>query len=169
LYGTAWRILRSPQEAEEVVQEAFLTFYRKVGEDAPRNLGGWLHRVTVNRSLDRIRSRTRRSEVELNEAMHAGDVVSMDGTAISNGGDTVSSSGLAATAEGADHGFSLDIERGIDRLPERMRMVFVLHDVEGFKHREIGELMGISDGSSKSQLFRARIMLRDWLQQEGAR
>jgi RNA polymerase sigma-70 factor (ECF subfamily) len=169
LYGTAWRILRSPQEAEEVVQEAFLTLYRKAGDDPPRNLGGWLHRVTVNRSLDRIRSRTRRAEVELNEAVHAGDVVSMDGTAISNGGDTVSSSGLAATAAGADHGFSLDIERGIDRLPERMRMVFVLHDVEGFKHREVGELMGISDGSSKSQLFRARNMLRGWLQQEGAR
>ncbi len=60
LYGTAWRILRSPQEAEEMVQEAFLTLYRKAGESQPRNLGAWLHRVTVNRSIDRIRARARR-------------------------------------------------------------------------------------------------------------
>jgi len=159
LYGTAWRILKSPQEAEEVVQEAFLTLYRKAGEDPPRNLGGWLHRVTVNRSLDRIRKRTRRSEVELNEDLHAGNVVSIDDTA-----PAATDPGAAAAAEGAGHGFGLDIERAIDRLPERTRMVFVLHDVEGFKHREIGELMGITDGSSKSQLFRARAMLRDWLQ-----
>jgi RNA polymerase sigma-70 factor (ECF subfamily) len=162
LYGTAWRILRSPQEAEEVVQEAFLTLYRKAGEDPPRNLGAWLHRVTANRSLDRIRSRARRSEVELNEDLHAGNLVSIDGAApaVIFPGATAA----AAGAEGTGHGFGLDIERAIDRLPERTRMVFVLHDVEGFKHREIGELMGIAAGSSKSQLFRARAMLRDWLQ-----
>ncbi len=71
---------------------------------------------------------------------------------------------VAVAAEGAEYGFGLDIERAIDRLPERMRMVFLLHDVEGFKHCEIGEMMGIRDGSRKSQLFRARAMLRDWLQ-----
>ncbi len=159
MYGTAWRILKSPQEAEEMVQEAFLTLYRKAGASPPRNLGAWLHRVTVNRSLDRIRSRTRRSEVELNEDLQAGNVAPTDATA-----PTASGAGSAATTEGADYGFGLDIERAIDRLPERARMVFVLHDVEGFKHREIGDMMGITDGSSKSQLFRARAMLRDWLQ-----
>ena len=46
-------------------------------------------------------------------------------------------------------------------------MVFVLHDVEGFKHREIAAMMDISDGSSKSQLFRARALLREWLEQTG--
>ncbi len=155
LYGTAWRILRSPQEAEEMVQEAFLTLYRKAGESQPRNLGAWLHRVTVNRSLDRIRSRTRRSEVELNEDLHAESVAPID---------NVTPAAINARVTGAEYGFGLDIERAIDRLPERTRLVFLLHDVEGFKHREIGEMMGIRDGSSKSQLFRARAMLRDWLQ-----
>ena len=157
LYGTAWRILRSPQEAEEMVQEAFLTLYRKAAQSQPRNLGAWLHRVTVNRSLDRVRSRTRRSEVELNEDLQAGSVAPIDDTA-------PAAIGAAVASEGAEYGLGLDIERAIDRLPERTRMVFLLHDVEGFKHREIGEMMGIRDGSSKSQLFRARAMLRDWLQ-----
>ncbi len=164
LYGAAWRILKSPQEAEEVVQDAFLTLYRKAASDPPRNLGAWLHRVTVNRSLDRIRSRTRRAEVELNEDVHgsAEDVRSGVPTAGSEAGQQ----GGTAPAGNPDggYGFPIDIERAIDRLPERARMVFVLHDVEGYKHIEIAELMGISDGSSKSQLFRARAMLRNWLQ-----
>ena len=154
LYGTAWRILRSPQEAEEVVQEAFLTLYRKAGQSELRNLGAWLHRVTVNRSLDRVRSRNRRSEVELNEDLQAGSMPPIDRAA---------AAAVGAASEGAEYGLGLDIEWAIDRLPERTRMVFLLHDVEGFKHREIGEMMGIRDGSSKSQLFRARAMLRDWL------
>jgi len=156
LYGTAWRILRSPQEAEEVVQEAFLTLYRKARQSDLRNLGAWLHRVTANRSIDQLRSRTHRSEVELNEDLQAESTPPLDGAA-------AVAVGAAVASEGASYGLGLDIERAIDRLPERTRMVFLLHDVEGFKHREIGEMMGIRDGSSKSQLFRARAMLRDWL------
>jgi len=163
LYGAAWRILKSPQEAEEVVQEAFLILYRKAAEASPRNLGGWLHRVTVNRALDRVRKRARRGEVELLDEIHAG------------GGPSpgVGTPRLAASPTAADaapvRGVGLDLERAIEQLPERTRMVFILHDVEGFKHREIGDLMGISDGSSKSQLFRARAKLRELLEPEGGR
>jgi len=160
LYGTAWRILKSPQEAEEVVQEAFLALYHTAAEDPPRNLGGWLRRVTSNRALDRLRKRTRRSEVELVDGVHESDA----GSALA-----MPSPASRQVSIGAGGGMALDLERAIDRLPERARMVFLLHDVEGFKHHEIGELMGISDGSSKSQLFRARAMLRDWLQQEASR
>lgn len=159
LYGTAWRILKSPQEAEDVVQEAFLTLYRKGGESRPVNLGGWLHRVTVNRSLDRVRSRSRRAEVELDERLRP---VPTPATA----------AGAAAAFRPpapALTGLGLDIERAVARLPERARMVFLLHDVEGFKHREIGEIMGISDGTSKSMLFSARAQLREWLEPGGER
>ncbi len=54
----------------------------------------------------------------------------------------------------------IDFETAIERLPDGAREVFVLHDVEGFKHREIAEMMGITSGTSKSQLHRARMMLR---------
>jgi RNA polymerase sigma-70 factor (ECF subfamily) len=57
----------------------------------------------------------------------------------------------------------LDLERAIAALPAGARLVFVLHDVEGFEHREIGEMLGVSDGTSKSQLHRARLRLRGLL------
>jgi RNA polymerase sigma-70 factor (ECF subfamily) len=160
LYGTAWRILKSPQEAEEVVQEAFLALYHAAADDPPRNLGGWLRRVTSNRALDRLRKRSRRGEVELLDGVHEADAGSTP---------QAPSPPPRREATAAGSGLGLDLERAVERLPERARMVFLLHDVEGFKHREVGELMGISDGSSKSQLFRARAMLRDWLQQEASR
>lgn len=156
MYGTAWRILRSPEEAEEVVQETFLTLYRKAGVAPPDNLGAWLHRVAANRAVDRVRRRTRRAEVELFEEAHAG------GAAPPAPGATPGAAPQPAVPAPAALG--MDLERAVARLPERTRMVFLLHDVEGFKHREIGDIMGISDGSSKSQLFRARALLRDWLQ-----
>lgn len=173
LYGAALRILKSPPEAEEVVQEAFLTLYRKAAETPPNKLGGWLHRVTVNRSLDRLRSRKRRSEVQLFED-HGAAAGELE-TGASRAAPAASGTPAATSPEALDeagtavagYAFGLDIGRAVERLPERARMVFVLHDVEGFKHREIAELMDISDGSSKSQLFRARALVREWLEQGG--
>ena len=57
----------------------------------------------------------------------------------------------------------LDLERAIERLPEGCREAFVLHDVEGFGHKEVGELLGIAEGTSKSQVFKARMKLRGFL------
>lgn len=131
LYGTALRMLRRSDAAEDAVQDAFLTFYKQAATLGAANLGGWLHRVTVNRCIDLIRKRQRLGEVELFE----------DG---------------ARPARGQQ----IDLEKAIQNLPDRARTVFVLHDVEGFKHREVAEMIEISEGTSKSQLFRAREMLR---------
>lgn len=136
LYGTALRVLGSPEEAEEVVQETFLTLMRKAPELRVRNLGGWLRRVTTNRCIDRIRRR--RPQVEADD------------------GPLLSSPAPHAAA-------GMDIERAVRRLPDRAREVFLLHDVEGFRHREIAEMLGVAEGTSKSQLFRARELLRQML------
>ncbi len=138
LYGTALRMLRRSDEAEDAVQDAFLTFYNQAATLRAANLGGWLHRVTVNRCIDQIRRRQRRGEVELFE----------DG---------------ARPARGQ----LFDLERAIQELPDRAKTVFMLHDVEGFKHREVAEMLEISEGTSKSQLFRAREMLREALAPQG--
>lgn len=139
LFGTALRVLGSPEEAEEVVQETFLTLMRKAPGLRVRNLGGWLHRVTTNACIDRIRRRRPQADPE------AGPNLATPPRPVASG---------------------LDIERAVRRLPGRAQEVFLLHDVEGFKHREIGELLGISEGTSKSQLFRARQMLRGMLTEE---
>ena len=61
------------------------------------------------------------------------------------------------------HGARIDIERAVARLPEGCRVAFVLHDVEGLEHKQIGEMLGVSESTSKSQVFKARIKLRAML------
>lgn len=134
LYGTAVRILRRPDEAEEVVQETIVRLYEKAADIKAGNLRGWLHRVAVNRCLDRLKAKGRDSE----ELSH--DIPSFSGS-----------------SSGVDR---LDLSRAVAKLPTQARMVFLLHDLEGYKHREVAEALDISEGTSKSQLFRAREMLR---------
>ena len=137
LYGAALRILKRPQEAEEAVQETFVRLLESAPTIRTGNLSAWLHRVTVNHCLDRIKSKSH-AEEQLPEDFQ----------------------GLRAGAQSTER---LDLTRAVGRLPQRARMVFLLHDVEGFKHREVAETLGIREGTSKAQLFRAREMLRAWL------
>ncbi len=138
LHGTALRLLGNREEAEDVIQETFITFLDKAATDPPANPGGWLHRVAVNQCLDRLRRRQRYPE-----------------------------DAIEAAPEGAappSRGLRLDLERAVAALPDGAREVLLLHDVEGLKHREIAEQLGISIGGSKSQLFRARALVRTTLE-----
>lgn len=144
IYGTALRMLRDPHEAEDVMQQTFLTLHRRAAELQPRNLGGWLHRVASNDCIDRIRRRQRRDETELLEGVHS-------------------------APRRHSRTSRLDLEEAVDQLPEGARQIFLLHDVEGYKHREVAEMLGISEGTSKSQLFRAREALRESLGAGGGR
>jgi RNA polymerase sigma-70 factor (ECF subfamily) len=136
LYGTALRMMRSREEAEDAVHDAFVAMQRQGPGFAPANPGGWLHRVVVNACLDRLRSRARWQETESEDE------------------------GVFGTVGAAPVGQRLDLERAVARLPEGARMVFLLHDVEGMQHDEVSAALGISVGTSKSQLFRAREILR---------
>lgn len=136
LYGTAVRLLGRPQEAEEVVQETVVRLFEKVGTIRTGNLRSWLHRVTVNQCLDRLKAKGWQTEA-LPENMPGPGTTG------------------AATR--------MDLSRAVAKLPVQARTVFLLHDLEGFKHREVAEKLGISEGTSKSQLFRAREMLRQHL------
>ncbi len=128
--------------AEDLTQEVFVRAWTKLGSFQGRAaFGTWLHRLAVNLILSRRRTLSRR------EKRHSGDPGLMDRLA----------------ARGGDPGLGLDFEGAIQRLPEGARQVFVLFDVEGYPHGEIAELMGISQGTSKSQLHRARMMMREYL------
>ena len=138
LYRTALRMLGRPEDAEEAMQETFLKLYDRTSDIPGEHLDAWLHRVLVNHCLDRKRYRRRRPETELVEG--------------------------AATGRSPSGGLRLDLQQAVERLPERARQVFLLHDVEGFKHHEVGEMLGVTSGASKSQLFRARELLRGFIQ-----
>ena len=143
-------------EAEDLTQEAFLQLYRKIstfrGESA---FSTWLHRLTVNVVLMHLRKKGLPS-VSLEEAM---EPQQEDGPRRDLGSrDTV----LAGSID------RLNLERAIESLPPGYRVIFVLHDVEGYEHNEIAEMMGCSIGNSKSQLHIARLKLRDLLRHSRA-
>lgn len=135
MLGTALRILRRREDAEDVVQDALLATLADPPVIATAALGAWLHRVVVNRCLDRLR-RARR--------LPAKEPASDD----------------MAAQPAPSSASRIDLERAVAALPPRARLVFVLHDVEGLQHDEIALRLGISAGTSKSQLFRARDLLR---------
>jgi RNA polymerase sigma-70 factor (ECF subfamily) len=140
VYALCLRMAGDPTLAEELAQEAFVRAWQKLGSFRGASaFSTWLHRVTVNVVLGHRRSATRREA----RVRAVGDDFPHD-----------VAGRQPRTAE------SIDLERAISSLPDGARRVFVLHDVEGFRHREISRLMGIAVGTSKAQLHRARKLLR---------
>jgi RNA polymerase sigma-70 factor (ECF subfamily) len=137
LYALALRLTGGDQgEAEDLVQESWVRAVRALSSFRARSaLRSWLCGLLVNVRRERIRADWR----------------------------TVEAPDIEPAADISDPADALDLERAIGTLPEGARDVFVLHDVYGYTHREIAELLGIVEGTSKSQLTRARTLLRSSL------
>ena len=136
------RRMTGEDQAEDLTQEVFIRAWEKLQTfRGDSRFGTWLHRLAVNLILSRRETIQRRRQ------------------------RFVTGTERLATAAGreAPPGLRLDFERAITRLPEGARQVFVLFDVEGYSHEEVSDLLGISPGTSKSQLHRARMMLRKHL------
>ena len=149
VYAVCLRLVADREQAEQLTQDAFVQAWRKLpGFRGDSAFSTWLHRVTVNVVLDRQRADARRwkHEIEL-------DPVEQQ--------DLVAESRPTSPARVGDR---LDLERAIARLPEGARMVFVLHEVEGYRVREVADLLAVAEGTVKAQLFRARRLLREALQ-----
>ena len=139
LYRLAYRLTGTPQDAEDVVHDVFVGLPEALGRYQERgNLAGWLKRVTARVALMRLRTHTRRREVALDATLSSPDRPA-----------AVESEGLQAA---------------IDALPEPLRSVLVLKEVEGYSHAEVGELLGISEGASRVRLNRAMKRLRRTLE-----
>jgi RNA polymerase sigma-70 factor (ECF subfamily) len=147
LFGLACRLVGNTADAEDLLQEIFLSAHRKLdgfrGESA---LGTWLYRLATNHCLDYLRSRAARTS-------QMTGTIDDDGTLAD-----LSSRGLADRTV-----TKMDLERALTQLPEGCRAAFVLHDVEGLEHREVAEVLGIAEGTSKSQVHKARLRLRTLL------
>ena len=136
--SVAFNLLGNVQDAEDAVQDAFLKIYRSVGSFRRRSsFTTWIYRVLVNACYDLMRTRRRR-EPEVPE--RAPGLGAVDKT----------------TGGCADHPLRLTLERSLRNLSERQRTVFLLFEVEGFRHREIAEILSIAEGTSKCILFEAK-------------
>jgi RNA polymerase sigma-70 factor (ECF subfamily) len=145
VYSLARRICRTPEDAEEAMQETFLEVCRSIGKfrgTGPGSLTAWIKRIASSKALIRIRYEKYRETEEFHE----------DG-------------GWAGRLDG-DTGLQLDLEAALHRLSETSRAVVWLHDVEGYTHEEIAEQMGKTVSFSKSQLSRAHARLRKMLGEE---
>ncbi|MEY2412135.1 MAG: polymerase sigma-70 factor, subfamily [Acidobacteriaceae bacterium] len=150
VYSLCLRMTSNTAAAEDLTQEAFLQLFRKIGTFRGESaFSTWLHRMAVNVVLMQLRKKNL-------------PVVPLDDTA--EGEEEAPKKELgAADSRLAGAIDRLELQRSIDSLPPGYRTIFVLHDVEGYEHNEIAELVGCSVGNSKSQLHKARLKLRELL------
>ncbi len=137
-YAIARSVVTTHEDAEDAVQEGFLHAYRALDRFRPdQAFGAWLHRIVANAALDITRRRRVRDADELTDTL---------------------ASHFRDPAEVAD--LRGRLRTALGRLTPRQRSVIILHDVEGFRHGEIGRLLGIPEGTARSDLHHARRALR---------
>jgi RNA polymerase sigma-70 factor, ECF subfamily len=142
VYSIVRRLAGDDALADDWAQETWIRALRALpGFRGEARFSTWLYRIAVNSAIHggRGRGRLESREIPLSPAMDP------------------------PARAGEDTVLRLQLQRALDRLPEGMRSVLVLHDVEGYTHEEIGELLGVAPGTSKSQLFKARAKMRELL------
>ncbi|MDH3497928.1 MAG: sigma-70 family RNA polymerase sigma factor [Gemmatimonadota bacterium] len=142
VYSLARRICRTEEDAEDVLQETFLEVCRSIRRfrgAGPGSLTAWVKRIAASKALMRVRRQKYRDADDLPE------------------------DGALAGQRAPDVGLQLDLEAALLRLSETSRAVVWLHDVEGYTHEDIAEMMDRTVSFSKSQLARAHQRLRTWL------
>ena len=133
------RRMAGGRDADELTQDVFVRVWQKLGTfRGDSSFTTWLHRLAVNVVIERFRADSVRRQ-----RLHDGEEIFES---------------LSGPSQSRD--LPMDFEAALERLPDGAREIFVLHDVEGYKHHEIGALLGISPGTSKAQLHRARMRLR---------
>jgi RNA polymerase sigma-70 factor, ECF subfamily len=137
------RRMLGDEDPDDVIQDVFIRAWQKLGTFRGESaFGTWLHRLAVNVILGR------RETLGIRRQRH------LDGDAALQ-----AVPGRRTTPE-----IAMDFEKAIERLPAGARQVFVLHDMEGYRHEEIARKLGLATGTSKSQLHRARMVLRQYLE-----
>ena len=154
VYSLCLRMVGNTAEAEDLTQEAFLQLFRKIstfrGESA---FSTWLHRLAVNVVLMRLRKKSA-VETSLEEVTEPDE---------ESGGPRRDFGTLDLRLTGSID--RVNLQRAVEQLPPGYKAVFVLHDVQGYEHNEIAEIMSCSIGNSKSQLHKARMRLRELLRE----
>ena len=147
VYRLAYRLTGNRQDAEDLTQDVFVRVFRSLDRYEPGNFNGWVHRITTNLFLDRVR--------------RAGKL-RMDGF---GEGAEERLEGREQQPEAAVHdaGFDPDIEAALSSLTEEFRVAVVLCDVEGLSYEEIADVLGVKIGTVRSRIHRGRTQLRQAL------
>jgi len=141
VYAVVRRIAGDDEVAKDYAQEAWIRAIRALPAfRGDSRFSTWLHRIAVNSALQAVRKAETRQKREAPMPDH-----------------------MSTAALGGDALLQRRLEWALDRLPEGMRRVLILHDVEGYTHEEIAEVLGVTSGTSKSQLFKARAKMREML------
>ena len=142
VYRLAYRLTGNRQDAEDLTQDVFIRVFRSLG-----TFEGWLHRITTNLFLDRVRRKTR---------------LRMDGFG-EGAEDRLLSSEVQPESAVHDANFDPDIEAALSSLSEEFRVAVVLCDIEGLSYEEISDVLGIKLGTVRSRIHRGRTQLREAL------
>lgn len=147
VFNVAYRMANNQHESEEIAQKVFIRVFKKIGSYRGESaLSSWIYRMAVNTCINHFRSEKRRRDT------------------ISNELSSKENFEVPVAVTGAPNpGLRPYLERAVSALPEGYRMVFVLYDIEGYSHKEIGNMLDISEGTSKSQLHKARVELKNVL------
>ena len=152
VHNLAMRLTRNEEDAEEVLQDVFVTVYRKIESfEGKAKFSSWLYRITVNAAFMKLRKKKQDHSVSLEDL-----APSVQNQAREQGSLFLASSdSVAINREVRDA-----LEGAISRLPDDYRAVFVLRDVDGLSNKEVSDILGLSIPAVKSRLHRSRLMLR---------
>ncbi|MDO9634727.1 MAG: RNA polymerase sigma factor [Paludibacter sp.] len=140
MFSLLFRMLNDRELANDVLQDAFITIFQSITElQKPESLPGWIRTIVVRTAIQKIRER---SKIAFDDVTEITDVVMPD-----------------------DSFTAIQLDEAIRSLPKGNRLVFMLVEVEGYKHREVADMLSITEGTSKSQLNYAKKLLRQILKE----
>ena len=158
VYHLALRTVGNPEDAADMMQEAFLRAYRAIGSfRGDSKLSVWLYRLTQNVCIDFLRSRGRKPTVSLTVENETDEIQELD----------VADDRFDPEVQYQRKALRDAVRRGLDELPEDYRTILVLREINGLSYAEIGEQLQLEEGTVKSRLFRARKKLCEFLQRDG--
>jgi len=149
VFNLAYRYSSDRATAEDLLQDIFIKIFTHLGDVKDSGtFSAWIYRIVLNECYSFLREKKSRSQKTIPMAEIEGKLEE-------------------ASYDGHERNIRKPLEEAIQALPAKLRSVFVLHDVQGFKHREIARTLGCSVGTSKSQLFKARLKVRQYLKKKG--
>lgn len=152
VHSLALRLTKNSEDAEEVLQDVFITVYRKIeGFEGKAKFSSWLYRITVNAAFMKLRKHKNEQNVSLDEMLpHIQNKAIFEKNHY----------GACSDALAVNNQIRESLEGAISKLPDDYRAVFVLRDIDGLANKEVSEILGLSIPAVKSRLHRSRLMLR---------